>query len=179
MTTFTLPFDNMADRHPGLIASVAAYFLDAARVCLDKHHQPPQEFILVNEQETCIMRVAWQQTDQRTRAAFNNTDDAKRDGAYACALAAVECTRGWVAIGRAETKTGADYYIAPVGVTLDDLEGAFRLEVSGTDLDPSGVKQRLREKLQQTQDGKSNVPALAAVIGFRARLMMIRTAGLT
>ena len=38
-------------------------------------------------------------------------------------LAAVELVDGLVAIGRADTGTGAGYYMAPKGTTLEDLEG--------------------------------------------------------
>lgn len=115
----------------------------------------------------------------RCRNAWANRDDTTRDGAYAIALAATELLRGLVAIRRAETRTGADYYIAPVGQDLEDLEECLRLEVSGTDLSGSKVKQRLREKLDQLFRGDSNLPALACVVGFRAQLIMIQTAELS
>ncbi|HEY7617774.1 MAG TPA: hypothetical protein VH744_13295, partial [Terriglobales bacterium] len=67
-------------------------------------------------------------------------------GAYACALAATELARGYVAVGRAETRTGADYYIALSGQIIEDLEDCLRLEVSGTDSEVSVVKTRLKGK---------------------------------
>ncbi len=51
----------------------------------------------------------------------------------------------------------------------------MRLEVSGTHLDHSGVKNRLKEKVKQALDGNSNLPALAAVVGFQARIIVIQT----
>lgn len=80
-----------------------------------------------------------------------------------------------IAVHRAETRTGADYYIAPVGVGLEDLEHWWRLEVSGTHSDKSEVKRRLRVKLEQAKQGKSNLPALASVIGFRVQLILLQT----
>ena len=77
-----------------------------------------------------------------------------------------------VAVHRAETKTGADYYIAPIGEELEDLENWWRLEVSGTHSDKSTVKRRLRIKLDQ---GKSKLPALAAVVGFQVQLILLQT----
>ncbi len=88
---------------------------------------------------------------------------------------ATELLRGLVAVRRAETRTGADYYIAPAGQETEDLEGCFRLEVSGTNLGVSEIKRRLREKVDQALQGDSNLPALACVVGFRARLIMIHT----
>jgi len=73
----------------------------------------------------------WEATDDRTKHAWANEIDATEAGAYACVLAAVELTSGMVAVYRAETKTGADYYIVPAGNSVDDLENCLRLEVSG------------------------------------------------
>jgi hypothetical protein len=80
-----------------------------------------------------------------------------------------------VAVRRAQTRTGADYYIAPIDRDLEDLESHFRLEVSGTDLGKSDVKRRLIMKLEQAKQGRSNLPALAAVVGFKVQLILIQT----
>jgi hypothetical protein len=156
----------MAERHRALTLSVAGSYLEAARVCLDRHHTSPKEFTLENDRAESIAKVEWEVTDSRVQAAWANVDDATRDGAYAVALAATELLRGMVAVHRAETKTGADYYIAPIGEKLEDLENWWRLEVSGTHSDKSEVKRRLRIKLEQAKQGKSNLPALAAIVGF-------------
>lgn len=91
------------------------------------------------------------------------------------AIAATELLRGMVAVHRAETRTGADYYIAPLGQELEDLENWFRLEVSGTNSDKSEVKRRLRIKLDQAKQGKSNLPALAAIVGFKVQIILLQT----
>jgi hypothetical protein len=171
-----LPLQNMDERHKGLLPSTAANYLDAARVCFDRYHVPPQEFDVLNNAIEYKVIVDWETTDKRCRDAWANQDDATRDGAYACALAAVELLLDLVAIRRAETRTGADYYVAPVGQILEDLEGCFRLEVSGTDLSISEVKRRLRDKINQTIRGRSNLPALVCIVGFQARLIIIQAA---
>ena len=75
---------------------------------------------------------------------------------------------------RAETRTGADYYVAPHGASADDLEDCLRLEVSGVDRGPeSVVRKRLNDKLRQAAAGNSNLPALAGVVGFKARLIAV------
>lgn len=170
-----LPLDNMAERHKGLTKSVANSYCEAARVCLDRHHLSPEEFILENDTVELTTIIEWEPTDEQCKGAWANKDDATRDGAYACAIAATELTRGLFAVRRAETLTGADYYIAPFGKDIDDLEDCLRLEVSGTDLNQSQVKKRLEQKVNQAQAGRSNLPALAAVVGFKARLILIKT----
>jgi hypothetical protein len=85
-----------------------------------------------------------------------------------------------VAVSRAETCTGADYYVASADYGKDDLENCFRLEVSGIDQGPIElISSRLRAKLQQTKNGRSNLPAIAAVTGFKAKLIMIQIASET
>lgn len=170
-----LPLKDMADRHQALTPSLAGSYLEAARVCLDRHHVSPKEFTLENDRVESIARVEWEVTDGRVQAAWANADDATRDGAYAFAIAATELLRGMVAVRRAETRTGADYYISLSDQDLEDLENCFRLEVSGTHSDKSEVKRRLRIKLKQASQGNSNLPALAAVIGFRVQLILLQT----
>ena len=88
----------------------------------------------------------------------------------------VELIDGLVAVGRAETETGADYYLASCGATpdIEHLDDCLRLEVSGVDRGPeSVVNQRLREKLKQASAGDSNLPAMAGVVGFKAKLIKL------
>jgi hypothetical protein len=93
-------------------------------------------------------------------------------------FAAVESLAGLVAVRRAETLTGADYYVAPIGSDPDDMESCLRMEVSGVGAGNEAIiRARLRQKLRQTEKGRSNLPALAAVIGFRERLIAIAHMG--
>lgn len=171
----TLPLENMSNRHLGLTPEVASYYLQAACVCLDRHHEPPTDFLLNSDSQETLTVVEWNPTDDRTKSAWANKDDATRDGAYAVALASTELSKGLVAVHRAETKTGADYYVAPIDTTSDDLENWYRLEVSGTDLDEYEVKARLKVKVEQTKKGNSNLPALATVVGFKVKQIFVKT----
>ena len=173
-----LPIHHMALRHDGLTKALAEMCTEAARVCLDRHHRPPTEFNLhgANGVHTAAV-VNWQQADERMQKAYGNEIEATEFGACASLLAAVELVDGLVAIGRADTGTGADYYMAPKGTTIEDLEGfedVVRLEVSGVDRGPeSAVAQRLKEKLAQASAGKSDLPAMAGVAGFEAKLIRL------
>ena len=167
-----LPIHDMDLRHQGLTKPVADSNAEAARVCLDRHHQSPADFELDRSGTRSGAIVEWQPADARTRGAWANETDATEAGAAACALAAVELTDGLVARRRAETRTGADYYVAPPDASVDDLEGCLRLEVSGVDRGPEPiVRQRVNAKLRQAAAGDSNLPALASVVGFKARLI--------
>jgi hypothetical protein len=170
-----LSIENLDDRHPGLLPSTAANYLDAARVCLDRHHTSPTSFNLSNDNQTTETQLNWRSTDDRDRNAWANLEDATRDGAYALALAAIEHLRGFVAIRRAQSRPGSDYYISPIGQDPDDFENCYRLEISGTHLGIAAINQRLREKLIQAQRGDSPLPAIAAVVGFREKVIIIQT----
>ncbi len=57
---------------------------------------------------------------------------------------------------------------------MDDLEDCWRLEVSGVDQgSESVVERRLQDKLAQAAAGRSNLPAVAGVVGFRARVILL------
>ena len=169
-----LPIHDMEQRHVGLTKPIADSYAEAAGVCLDRHHQSPTDFNLHRSGSNTATVVQWPRPDARTRDAWANVIDTTEAGAYACALAAVELADGLVAVRRAETLTGADYYVAPPGNSPDDLEECLRLEVSGVDRGPErAIEQRLGAKLAQAAAGNSNLPALASVVGFKARLIML------
>lgn len=160
---------DLHERHPGLTPALGNAFLEAACVCWSRHHQSPV-IVSVNNQDKDVLRIInFPDPDERTRNAHANEIDATEAGAYATSLAAVEDLLGLVAVSRAETLTGADWYVAPIGTMIEDLEGCIRLEVSGVSGGSNTeVKKRLREKVAQAERGKSNLPAIASVVGFKA-----------
>lgn len=171
-----LPIHDMAQRHRGLTVALADAQTEAATVCLSRHHRPPTDFDLDSRNEHSAAVVKWQPASRQLRTAWANDIDATEFGAYACVLAAVELIDGLVAVGRAETQTGADYYIAPrdAPADIEDFDNCLRLEVSGVDRGPeSAVNKRLGEKLVQAAAGDSNLPAVAGVVGFKARLVKL------
>lgn len=172
-----LPIKDLAARHTGLTVEIASCYEQAAAICLNQHHLSPTEFSLEEDGQAQLALVGWSAPDERQQRAWANQTDATEMGAYACALAAVEVTRKLIAVRRAETLTGADYYLAPLGKDADDLEEWLRLEVSGTQLDDGEIEQRLQRKLKQAARGSSNLPALAVVVGFKVRRIMLRRVG--
>jgi hypothetical protein len=169
-----LPLQSLAERHHALPPPVAEYLLQAARVCFDRHHISPKEFTLEDDKVESIARVEWETTDDRAKGAWDK-DDATEAGACAVAIAAIELTRSLFAIRRMPKGMGADYYLALRSQDLEDLENCFRLEVSGTHSDKPEVTKRLRIKIEQTRRGNSNLPALAAIVGFKVQLILLHT----
>ena len=171
-----LPIHNMERRHRGLTQAVADSNLEALRVCLDRHHAPPVSFEIVEiGHQSVTATLDWDATDDAIKNAWTNEKNATEDGAYACVLAAVELLYGLVSVGQAEEGTGSDYYVAPPGASPYDFEERIRLEVSGVDRgNESDVRRRLRRKLAQASGGRSDLPAIAGVVGFREKLILIQ-----
>ncbi len=169
--------------HPGLTARLGGAYGEAARVCLARHHVPPVSLLITADGKIAASyRLRWRPPSAMERRAWGNHDDATRDGAYGMALAAVEVHLGLVALARAEGRTGADYYVGPVGSHVNpidgelDLEAAFRLEISGIDAgDEAQLLYRLRQKVAQARRGHSNLPAMAGVVGFLLLQVLFET----
>lgn len=169
-----LPLDEMHARHYALTQPIADGYREAAAVCLQRHSQSPINFTLVDNGSATSGEVVWEEPTAQMNAAWANGTDTTEAGAYGCVIASVEFLRGFFAVRRAETGTGADYYIGPHGAGAEDLEDCFRLEISGvSDGSDHDVQRRLFEKIAQAQRGNSNLPALAGVVGFAARLLML------
>lgn len=170
-----LKLEGLHERHPGLTPGLSLAFCEAAYVCLDRHHESPVELAILKGQRKTTHSVEFQEPELRTLNAWANDIDATEAGAYGVCLAAVEVAEQLVAVKRAETLTGADWYVAPIGANPDDLEDCFRLEVSGVDAGSrSVVRMRLLQKVHQAKQGASNLPAIASVIGFKERTVAIQ-----
>jgi hypothetical protein len=170
-----LNLDKLHERHKGLTPSLGGSYTEAASVCLDRHHTSPVEFEISCENGLRTCTAEFSKPDLTTLNAWANEIDTTEAGAYGVCLAAVELEHGLVAVRRAETLTGADWYIGPSGTTAEDLETCFRLEVSGLNLGTrDAVPSRLRSKVNQAKKGKSNLPAIASVVGFGQRAIAIQ-----
>lgn len=174
MSLTKIAISGLSERHPGLTEEVAAYYSQGARVCLDRHHEPPCNIRIEMGSKTLERSLYWVVTTQDVKVAWGNDDDATRDGAYILALAALEHAEGLVAVHRAQSRSGADYFVAPSGTPKGDFENAIRLEVSGIDKsDPSKMRARLLQKKDQTRRGESDTPAIAAVVGFSSAVVQM------
>lgn len=171
----TFAFLDLHHRHPGITCALAACLGEAARVCLERHHSPPVKFLIDNSGAPGEVTARWEPCDERARRAWANDIDATEYAAYCLALAAVEVAAGLVAVGRAETSTGADYYLGLPSDDLDDFEFCYRLEVSGVDRGGlAEIRSRLRSKISQAARTESNVPAIACVVGLAIKIVILK-----
>lgn len=174
----TLPFADLAVRHPGVSDGIGLSYEEAARVCLDRHHASPITVQIRDNDSESVADTQWIASDVSLQNAWANEIDATEAAAYAFALATVELRRGLFAVRRAETRTGADYYVDQSNAAPDDLETAIRLEVSGTaEGTPQVLETRLKLKLDQAAKGASNLPAMAVVVGFNEKRVLCADLG--
>jgi len=175
-----LTFEGVAARHPGLTDEVWDYHHQAACVCLDRHHAPPQPFDVRMDDARELLSVTWVPADAAARRAWANSTDATECGAYAVTIACAERVAGLFVVSRADVASGADWYVAPYGCGVDgngdpdlDALGVRRFEVSGVDVGPVGA--RLTEKKRQLLEGHSDLPGIAAVVGFERAVVAMES----
>ena len=162
-----LQFSDLDKRHPGISHGIALSYWEAARVCLGRHHSPPASFNITFDDSSMTASVDWSPPPMDLKAAWNNAIDATEQAACCIAIAATELAYGLHAVIRAETLSGADYYLAPAGSDAEDVENLIRLEISGIDkATPQLIQTRLRQKIKQLQNGAANTPGIASVVGF-------------
>jgi len=173
--TVNLQLKALYERHSGLTPALSEALYEAASVCLNKHHKSPVELAIIRNGGITKRKVEFETPSTTALNAWANDIDTTETGAYGVCLAAVEVEEQLVAVRRAETLTGADWYVAAVGTESDDLENCYRLEISGLDTgNRSAVKARLLQKVQQTRRGTSNLPAIASVVGFKEKAVAIQ-----
>jgi hypothetical protein len=174
-TNAKLQIQSLHERHSGLTPSLSGCLFEAVSVCLSRHHDSPVEIEILYSGGTTSRVADFQKPDSRMLSAWANDIDTTEAGAYGVCLATVEVEEQLVAVRRAETLTGADWYIAPIGTVANDLESCYRLEVSGVDTGSRAViEARLRQKIAQTLRGASNLPAIASVVGFREKAVAMQ-----
>jgi hypothetical protein len=157
----------------------------SAAVCMSRHHVPPMVWsVRLDARDSVDHLVEWEPPTPEHIRSCGNHDEATRDGAYGLALAASDVHLDLVALGRAEGRTGADFYLVPADAVDEGSlhfnlqpENRIRLEVSGIDRDDEAIMNaRLNQKVRQAREGRSDLPALAVVVGFTTARVIFRTA---
>ena len=98
MAKAELPLFDLSKRHMGLTDAIAEYYIEAASVCLDRHHISPADIEIENAGTKIQASTEWTKPDEKIKHAWANEIDTTEAGACACVLAAVELTDGLVAV---------------------------------------------------------------------------------
>ena len=159
------------ERHRGLTPGLCRAYSEAAAVCLARHHTSPTKLSVYMGDSSYERSVQWLEPTASQLSAWANEIDTTEAGAYGLAIASIESILGFVALARARTYSGADYYIGRSHET--DLQQAFRLEISGVNAGSHlVVTERLRRKIRQVRRA-GNAPAFACVVGFESGIIMV------
>ena len=160
---------HLVERH-NLTLNMCGCFGEAASLCLARHHEPPIDFLIQYGGRSTLREVIWIPPDDRIRRTWGNVDETTEYAAYGLSIAAIEEELGLVVVGRADIRTGADWYLA--NTVNGDLEAAYRLEGSGVDHgNRRYLHSRLVEKCEQVRNGSSNLPAIVSVVGFLIKVV--------
>jgi len=169
-----LPLTDLHHRHAGVTKALGDAYLEAASVCLSRHHESPTEVrVTCDDKPDADYSVTWVAPTPRVMRAHANEIDATEAGAYGVVLAALEAHLGLVALTRAPQGSGSDYYVGEPGSEVNptdgelDLESAVRLEVSGANHCDylSDLYRLLREKLMQASKGRSSLEFRPFAVG--------------
>jgi hypothetical protein len=77
-----LRLKNMHERHPALTVSIAGSYEEAASVCLSRHHQPPIQVNMTDNESEDTAEIAWIIPDSRILGAWANRTDTTEAGAW-------------------------------------------------------------------------------------------------
>ncbi len=140
---------------------VRLHLQEAAYVALKRHHAPaktPATLVEGADGQSEEALLCWREPTDLEVASHQNTKDTTEYAAYAVAAALVHAKLGFTVIGRMQQGTGSDFWMLK---DSDDENDIVRLEVSG--IDDGTLSDRLNKKLDQLQDGKSELPGIAVV----------------
>lgn len=174
------------ERHviaPGLAMS----YLEAASVCLSRHHTPPCAIAVRSEWEdgeAGTYTTSWPAPSEVVRRSYAHKTEATETGAYCLALAASESHLGLFGVGRTGEGSGADWYISASADIRNpedgelDLEDRFRLEITGIGDSESEAyaRRRMKDKIEQAQAGNAYEPAIACVVAFPCKRVSFKRA---
>ena len=156
---------------PGVSARLRAALAEAAGVCLESQEHAQGVDLRVSGYVSGVYSVDWHPIPDRSRRAWNDSDEATEYGAAGVAVLLIERETGYSVIQRSDKGTGVDYWLGDA--SDPKYRFAARLEVSGIRSGDSGrARARIRQKLNQTRASDSaygNLPAYVVVVEFGFR----------
>ncbi|MFM2431562.1 MAG: hypothetical protein RLZZ511_2775 [Cyanobacteriota bacterium] len=164
-----LNLDALATGLPAVTAAFGAALGEAAMVCLDSQgHRSGVEIVVEGDFSACF-RVGWSMAvTEQVRRCWNDLPYATEQGAYGLAFLIVQELTGYAVIERSIKGTGFDYWLGEaLPISQLAFERKVRLEVSGIlQGQESRIRARVKEKIEQTQQYGSRLPAYVVVIEF-------------
>ena len=151
---------------PAITPAFGQSLAEAGAVCLESQGHETGVAIAVEGDFTAHFTIGWQAVTEQMRRCWNDAEYATEQAAYGLAFLIVERLTDYTIIERSIRGTGFDYWL---GIATDELpfERRVRLEVSGIlQGTPGRVNARVKEKVAQTQQYASQLPAYVVVVEF-------------
>lgn len=151
---------------PGMTAAKAAFLSECAVSCLSRQgHSSGVQMTcegIVNTPDSLFWITPY--TDQLARSTDDLQEATEHGAECISALFAIEHTP-YTIVKRSRKKTGVDYWL---GMKDDPLfQDTARLEISGIFKGKDEIKNRKKQKLQQTgQSDSTSLPAYVSIVEF-------------
>lgn len=158
-----LSIGRLLEDAPDLGAAAAAYYSEAASVCLSEEgHEDGQEMAVTATKPTSF-RLRW--SPPPSTSVWRDRDEAAEYGAYCIALLLVPRLTEHAYLERSFKGTGFDFWLGPKGSKAPLFQEKKRLEVSGTRSKRSGAARgRVSTKLRQVDRSPEELRGLEAII---------------
>ena len=169
-----LDLNELGDCLPAITASFGKALAEAAGVCLESQGHSLLTQITIRGHISIRYPVAWPQVTEQTRRTWNDPEEATEYGATGIAVLLARQELGYLVIERSVKGTGIDYWMGDESDALS-FERKARLEISGIRSgSSSAVRDRVRQKLQQTTPSDGSLPAFVIVVEFGTPLAEVQ-----
>ena len=172
-----LDLNELEQGMPALTPHWGMAMAEAAGVCLESQGHTHGVELKVTGDMSRSYSLAWPAITDQTRRAWNDLQEATEYGATAIAALLSKSELGYSFIQRSwQVGTGFDYWVGDADA--NPLQCKARLEISGI-LNAGGnvaseVRQRVNQKLRQTERSSSSAPAYVIVVEFGSPIAEVK-----
>ena len=169
-----LDLNELGDGLPAITPSFGKALAEAAGVCLESQGHAVLTQITIRGHVSIEHPLVWPQVTEQTRRTWNDPDEATEYGATGIAVLLARQELGYLVIERSAKGTGIDYWLGDESDALS-LGRKARLEISGIRSgSSSAVRDRVRQKLQQTTPSDGSLTAFVIVVEFGTPLAEVQ-----
>ena len=169
-----LDLNELGDGLPAITPSFGRALAEAAGVCLESQGHAVLTQITIRGHVSIEHPLVWPQVTEQTRRTWNDPDEATEYGATGIAVLLARQELGYLVIERSVKGTGIDYWMGDESDALS-FERKARLEISGIrSCSSSAVRDRVRQKLQQTTPSDGSLTAFVIVVEFGTPLAEVQ-----
>lgn len=145
----------------GLTKVVGSSYAEAASVCLDDQgHSSPKPMDIIKPEGKETVTINWDPLPARAKGSWDLVDATEWG---ACGIAAlIVCKPRGLAMERAKTGSGIDFWLGSGPL----MQRSARLEVSGILSGPERIRERGKQKLNQTQKSAGELPVTVVIVEF-------------